>query len=287
MSKDSTVEVKRVPLTISIVSDSSNWPRILDEALPAMEKELTANFGVEELFLGHDMTDPNQLYLFLYGRWSKKYYIARCIDKHLQGYLSNTNLPTTGNSRIGVSLWMPYPENTIKYGLFFVAEESDKLSIQVYSAINKINRTLILDASFCYDILMIRTFSIIYLTTIFFEDIADNTSGKEFLETLYDSDHEPFEELYEQEKDLFQSVVEQINLSEGFGDLGWISHWKDFLHVYAHNQFFGLPSSKLKDKFYKVMAAFFTTNRLPSTERASLVVAASNAIMEKRNVLHH
>lgn len=286
MSKYMVNDIRYVSLTISIVSDLSNWGQILKETIPAMEEELMKRYGVQELFLGHEMSDPHQLYLFLYAPSSRKFIVARFIDKYLKKYLSRANLPKVAYNRIEVSLWMPYEENTIKYGLFFIAEKSNKLKVGIYSSINKINRTLMLDPSFGYDMLLIRAFCIIYMTTVCFEEFAEELTGEELIYKLYRLDTEPFEDLYEKEEELFKWVAEQIDCSD-LSELEWLIHWKTFLDSYALELPQGLSSSELKKRYAEILNTFFTINRLPLTERISLMVATRNVMRDKKSALSY
>lgn len=286
MSKSLINDIRYVSLTISIVSDLSNWGRILKEAIPAMEEELMTKYGVQELFLGHEMSDPHQLYLFLYAPSSRKFSVARFIDKHLKKYLSSANLPKVAYNRIEVSLWMPYEENTIKYGLFFIAEKSNQQKVGIYSAISKINRTLMLEPSFDYDILLIRAFSIIYMTTVFFEKLAEEVTGEELIYKLYRLDTEPFEDLYKKEEGLFKWVAEQIDCSD-LSELEWLIHWKTFFDSYALELPQGLSPLELKERYVEILNTFFTINRLPLTERISLIVATRNVMQDKKSTLSY
>jgi len=276
-----------IPLTLSVVIDHSNWQQFVEGAIDELEEKIQLKYNTSELFLGHDMGDPNQLYIFLYAPNAKKFYVARYIDQFLKDYLSRQNFPIIGKQRMDESLWMPYSENTVKYGLFSICDFSENDIVPIYSTLRRINREIMNDSTFSYDILLLRSFALTYLTAVHFEKYSPLVNVNEFLELLFNGESEPFEQFYKDEKELFLSVVENLDKYGSITDMEWLHHWNVFLETIVPLKQEKFTPKEAKEKFFEIISVVNGTNRLPTVERIALVVAIRLALRDYKSLGYH
>jgi len=284
MCNNTTIKDVFLAFTVSVIIDHSQWRQIILDALDELDINMQTKFQTTKLCIGHDMADPNQLYLHLYVPSSRKYYAARYFDRFLKQYFLSANLPMIGNSRIDESLWMPYSEHTVKYGLFSISNYTEKEIVSVYSSTSRINREIIIDSSFSYDILLIRLFALIYLTASHFEKNTVFVTVNELLDLLYDEEIEPFEQFYYAEKEVFLSIVKELKQYSLCADMEWLQYWNTLLDSIVPLNKKEYNPNEAKQKFYEILSALLSTNRIPTIERISLVVAIRCSLRDLQNV---
>lgn len=223
-------------LSISLFVDKSNWHLLLRDAIYPFTLSQSTNGVISSFNIEFNTVGGENIRLSLRVLKSLKYSIAKKTDKHFKNYFSKQNFYSRLTEKPFNSVFMPYPKNSIHYGLYKIRDAyKPQYLIPLDQAISE---TMIKVFDDTVDDEAILTFSLYLLFSCYYIisklKLPLAKSGAEVYSYAVEKLHiwEVDQDLIRKKYDELESLIEEIYsdiVTDTRRDLQWLHNWEESL----------------------------------------------------------